>query len=355
MQKVLALFIVPALCLPTPQEFEGFGDASDQEISQILDGTYEETFDDAAPEYSYNYKVADDDEQTYIAMNEERAGETVNGQYSYVDPLGSLIVVNYSAGPEGYTETREVQRDFVSIRARPARTQTINAVQSGGGQRLNAQRLEAQRLAAARAEAQAASQAEAARLAAERREAQRRAEAQAQRVALAEAETARREAQRAEAARREAQRAEAARLQSQRAEAARLQAQRAQAASAANSQANIVAQIVSQIQPLVSQSVNSAVNGQRQTQSTSSLGNNRFSVRPTPVTRPIITFPNPTLIPLSVPAPTPSLRLAPLPSPSPVLAVPSSRQPSASSVSNLFGQEGTINVRINTPDFNIEY
>merc|ERR1719320_1408057 len=38
--------------------------------------------------------------------------------YNYVDPTGSLVTVNYQAGPEGYTETREVQEGAVQIDAR---------------------------------------------------------------------------------------------------------------------------------------------------------------------------------------------------------------------------------------------
>jgi hypothetical protein len=43
--------------------------------------------------------------------------------YSYVDPLGSLITVRYTAGPDGYLETRNTQEGFVTIRqsAAPAR------------------------------------------------------------------------------------------------------------------------------------------------------------------------------------------------------------------------------------------
>ena len=43
----------------------------------------------------------------------------MTGSYSYVDPLGSLIVVTYTAGAMGYTETREVKPNFVQIRERP--------------------------------------------------------------------------------------------------------------------------------------------------------------------------------------------------------------------------------------------
>merc|ERR1712106_1016126 len=46
--------------------------------------------------YNYEYKVGDDDKQTYI----------------------SLVTVNYQAGPMGYTETREVQDGAVQIEQR---------------------------------------------------------------------------------------------------------------------------------------------------------------------------------------------------------------------------------------------
>ena len=73
------------------------------------------------PQYSYAYQVADDNAQTYIAHEEKRDGAEVEGQYSYVDPLGNLVVVTYTAGPLGYKETREIQSGFVQIRAQPVR------------------------------------------------------------------------------------------------------------------------------------------------------------------------------------------------------------------------------------------
>ena len=36
--------------------------------------------------------------------------------FSYVDPIGDLITVSYTAGPDGYVETRNVQPGFVNIR-----------------------------------------------------------------------------------------------------------------------------------------------------------------------------------------------------------------------------------------------
>ena len=111
-QFVLLLLASP-LVLSAPAQI-GFGDATDEEIAQIRAGTYLETFDDN-PQYNFNYKVADDVEQTYMAMNEDRSGDQVTGSYQYVDPYGSLIIVNYSAGPMGYSETREVKEGFVTI------------------------------------------------------------------------------------------------------------------------------------------------------------------------------------------------------------------------------------------------
>jgi len=67
------------------------------------------------PEYAYQFNVADDDFQTYINQQENRDGETVVGTYSYVDPLGALITVNYQAGPDGYTQTVETEEGFVTI------------------------------------------------------------------------------------------------------------------------------------------------------------------------------------------------------------------------------------------------
>ena len=73
------------------------------------------------PQYTYSYQVADDDEQTYLAHNENRDGDQVTGQYSYVDANGALVTVTYQAGPEGYTEERNVQDGFIEVRARPVK------------------------------------------------------------------------------------------------------------------------------------------------------------------------------------------------------------------------------------------
>merc|ERR1711970_322324 len=76
----------------------------------------------ARPVYNYEYKVADDEAQTYISQSENRDGESLTGTYSYVNPTGALVTVNYEAGPEGFTQTVDQQEGFVTIRAKPVRT-----------------------------------------------------------------------------------------------------------------------------------------------------------------------------------------------------------------------------------------
>merc|ERR1719460_2158263 len=71
---------------------------------------------DATPaKYNYIYKVADDGTQTYISQEEQRDGLEVQGTYSYVDPTGAIVTVNYNAGVNGYEETRSRQEGAVKI------------------------------------------------------------------------------------------------------------------------------------------------------------------------------------------------------------------------------------------------
>merc|ERR1712131_370320 len=67
------------------------------------------------PEYNFQFNVADDDSQTYITQQENRDGDAVTGTYSYVDPSGALVTVNYEAGPMGYSQTVDTQEGFVAI------------------------------------------------------------------------------------------------------------------------------------------------------------------------------------------------------------------------------------------------
>merc|ERR1712018_641576 len=89
------------------------------DYSDITDESDPRFMFDPNPQYQFKYQVSDESAQTYIAHDEQRDGAAVSGQYSYVDPLGSLIIVKYTADDNGYQETREVQQGFVSIRAKP--------------------------------------------------------------------------------------------------------------------------------------------------------------------------------------------------------------------------------------------
>jgi len=89
------------------------------DYSSITDENDPRFMFDPNPQYAYKYQVSDDPQQTYIAHEEQRDGAAVSGQYSYVDPLGALIIVKYTADDNGYQETREVQQGFVSIRSKP--------------------------------------------------------------------------------------------------------------------------------------------------------------------------------------------------------------------------------------------
>merc|ERR1712128_169754 len=161
----------------------------------------------ARPVYNFQYKVADDGEQTYISQEETRDGDDVSGSYSYVDADGALVTVNYEAGAMGYSETRDKQIGFVQMRARPVRTQTVAVDNSA---------------AVTAARAQAAQDAQAAAT-----------------------------ARRSESARQEAERQESARL-----EASRLTASRQ---SSSINQNAIISQVISSLQPLITRAVEGAI------------------------------------------------------------------------------------------------
>merc|ERR1711935_106655 len=123
----------------------------------------------ARPVYNFQYKVADDGEQTYISQEEARDGDDVSGSYSYVDADGALVTVNYEAGAMGYSETRDKQAGFVQMRARPVRTQTVAVDNSAA---VTAARAQASQAAAAARRSESARQ-EAARQESARLEASR--------------------------------------------------------------------------------------------------------------------------------------------------------------------------------------
>merc|ERR1719206_1458910 len=83
-------------------------------------------------EYNFEYKVADNDAQTYISQSEDRNGDSLTGTYSYVNPDGALITVNYEAGPMGYSQTSSEQAGFVEIRPRPAKASASSSSFASG-------------------------------------------------------------------------------------------------------------------------------------------------------------------------------------------------------------------------------
>merc|ERR1711934_416108 len=72
------------------------------------------------PVYNFEYKVADDQEKTYISRNEERDGNELSGSYSFIDATGALVTVDYPAGVNGYAETRSKEAGKVTMKAVPA-------------------------------------------------------------------------------------------------------------------------------------------------------------------------------------------------------------------------------------------
>merc|ERR1711997_963156 len=72
------------------------------------------------PVYNFEYKVADDEENTYISRNEERNGNELSGSYSFIDAAGALVTVDYTAGVNGYAETRTKEAGKVTMKAVPA-------------------------------------------------------------------------------------------------------------------------------------------------------------------------------------------------------------------------------------------
>ena len=300
------------MALAAPQQV-GFGDATDADIAEIRAGTYLETFDDN-PQYNFNYKISDETEQTYLAMDESRSGESVTGSYSYVDPNGALITVNYVAGPEGYSETRDVQENFVQIRPRPVKNVAVASSPANGGFSVSggsSSRPAAQNtFTVLSPSSSSSSQLASSSSSSLQSDIVSQVVSQVQPLISQSVSSAV-----AGASRRPVAAAPAPVKQQQ---------QQVQ-------QVDIVSQVISEIQPLLSQTVSSAISG-------GSTSGSRFSaVRPAPVA--------------AAPAPRAPAPRAQAPAPRPIAQA--SR--TTGSVTDLFGSSGDFNVRFNTPSFKIEY
>merc|ERR1712038_946578 len=118
--KVAVLALVLATACARPQSFDEYDTDSDGNFdAEVIQELAARDLYDLSPKYAFTYQVADEDTQTYIKQTESRDADIVTGEYSYVDPLGSLITVKYTAGPDGYQETRSVEANFVAIRNAP--------------------------------------------------------------------------------------------------------------------------------------------------------------------------------------------------------------------------------------------
>ena len=136
----------PAIAAAVAQALRGSSLGSSQPSGASGSGSTGFTSSATPAKYNYEYKVANDNTQTYITQAEERDGLEVKGTYSYVDPTGAIVTVNYTAGELGYQESRERQDGAVAIRPQPA-SATGPAV-AGAGAGLDVDRLIAQVIAA---------------------------------------------------------------------------------------------------------------------------------------------------------------------------------------------------------------
>merc|ERR1712158_283415 len=85
------------------------------------------------PVYNFEYKVADDEEKTYISRNENRDGNELSGSYSFIDATGALVTVDYTAGVNGYAETRTKEAVNVTMKAVPAWDGPLAGVEEASG------------------------------------------------------------------------------------------------------------------------------------------------------------------------------------------------------------------------------
>merc|ERR1711899_421708 len=85
------------------------------------------------PVYNFEYKVADDEERTYISRNENRDGNELSGSYSFIDATGALVTVDYTAGVNGYAETRSKEAGKVQMKAVPAWDGPLAGVEEASG------------------------------------------------------------------------------------------------------------------------------------------------------------------------------------------------------------------------------
>merc|ERR1712115_344745 len=106
----------PSIAAAVAQALAGSRRSSSVSLGSANKG---QEYADGPAEYNFEYKVADDEQQNYIARQESRDGDTVTGSYNYVNPAGTLVTVNYEAGPEGFKQETSEQKGAVEMRNVP--------------------------------------------------------------------------------------------------------------------------------------------------------------------------------------------------------------------------------------------
>ena len=53
-----------------------------------------------------------------LLISNPREGNDVTGTYNYVNPAGALVTVNYEAGVDGFSQTRDVEQGAVQMRSK---------------------------------------------------------------------------------------------------------------------------------------------------------------------------------------------------------------------------------------------
>ena len=67
----------------------------------------------ADADYHYDFIIGQKGDESFMAHDETSNSGVVSGSYSYVDPLGALITVQYIADADGYREIRRSEPGFV--------------------------------------------------------------------------------------------------------------------------------------------------------------------------------------------------------------------------------------------------
>ena len=104
----------PQLLLPSPPQHTSIWTLWDLVSSSAsVIGTLRSAAD--SENYQYEYKVGEEGGKNFMSRDENMEDNVVTGTYSYVDPYGTLITVDYIADEQGYREVRKTEPGFVQI------------------------------------------------------------------------------------------------------------------------------------------------------------------------------------------------------------------------------------------------